>query len=150
MLWRGLEPADANLVADLDGAARGSSAWSASAWRDYLVPETSIGVFSGPVLVGFAVFSRVVDEAELLFVTVGSAWRKAGLGRALLERSFPRLSAVGVTQVFLEVSEANSPARKLYSSLGFEEIGRRNGYYADGSTARILRLRIARTTDDLR
>ena len=35
----------------------------------------------------------------------------------------------GVRALYLEVRESNSAARALYESLGFEQVGRRRGYY---------------------
>jgi ribosomal-protein-alanine N-acetyltransferase len=34
--------------------------------------------------------------------------------------------------IFLEVRESNAAARAFYEKLGFEQMGRRKGYYADG------------------
>ncbi|HEY1152975.1 MAG TPA: ribosomal-protein-alanine N-acetyltransferase RimI, partial [Pseudolabrys sp.] len=53
-----------------------------------------------------------------------------------------RLAGIGVTAVFLEVSENNAAARRLYARAGFREVGRRPNYYrdADGTThALVLR-----------
>jgi ribosomal-protein-alanine N-acetyltransferase len=42
--------------------------------------------------------------------------------------------------VFLEVEEANAPARALYRRAGFADVGRREGYYeANGAAAVIMR-----------
>lgn len=38
-------------------------------------------------------------------------------------------------EVWLEVHEANAPARRLYSKVGFREVGQRPKYYADGAAA---------------
>lgn len=37
-------------------------------------------------------------------------------------------------QFILEVRVSNNPAKKLYLSEGFSEIGRRAGYYPDGAS----------------
>jgi ribosomal-protein-alanine N-acetyltransferase len=54
-----------------------------------------------------------------------------------------RLAGLGVRSVFLEVDAANSPALRLYEAMGFDEVGRREGYYRDNtgaaSTALVLR-----------
>ena len=40
--------------------------------------------------------------------------------------------------MFLEVSTRNPAARGLYQQLGFQQVGRRKGYYADGSDALVM------------
>ncbi len=80
-------------------------------------------------LIGYAVSRRVLDEAEILTVAVDPALRGRGIGRKILRVHLPRLGRHGVGAVFLEVGETNGLALRLYSSLGFEEIGRRQGYY---------------------
>jgi len=46
---------------------------------------------------------------------------------ALMEEGRSR----GVVEFFLEVRESNTPARGLYTKLGFEEIGLRKNYYEE-------------------
>ena len=89
---------------------------------------------------GFALSRKVLDESELLTIAVDSARRGKGLGRQLLEKHLETLRAAGTASVFLEVEEANAPARRLYQHMGFEVVGQRDGYYAkaDGSRARAL------------
>jgi [ribosomal protein S18]-alanine N-acetyltransferase len=79
---------------------------------------------------GFVLSRLVADEAEILTIAVAKRWRGAGHGRALLRLHLARLAALGVRSLFLEVAEDNGPAVGLYRSLGFEEVGRRAGYYA--------------------
>jgi [ribosomal protein S18]-alanine N-acetyltransferase len=45
-----------------------------------------------------------------------------------------------VRKVFLEVDEGNAPALRLYSRAGFEQVGRRPGYYAnsEGSASALV------------
>ena len=45
------------------------------------------------------------------------------------------------TELWLEVHEANGPARKLYEKVCFVEVGKRPRYYADGGTAVLYNLR---------
>ena len=44
----------------------------------------------------------------------------------------------GAAVIHLEVSEANEPALRLYAAAGFEPVGRRARYYADGTDALVL------------
>lgn len=80
-------------------------------------------------LAGLAAFSRVLDEATLLNLAVAPAFRGRGLARRLLRDAYPRLVALGVRRLLLEVRESNFPARGLYQAEGFVLDGRRPGYY---------------------
>jgi ribosomal-protein-alanine N-acetyltransferase len=79
---------------------------------------------------GFILSRLVLDEAEILTVAVEPRARGRGQGRMLLRLHLGRLAAIGTRSVFLEVAEDNEAALRLYLGLGFEEIGRRAGYYA--------------------
>jgi ribosomal-protein-alanine N-acetyltransferase len=97
----------------------------------------------GRRLAGFILSRRAADEAEILSVAVAVRRQGGGVGRALLDLHLRRLAGLGVAKVFLEVDEANAPARKLYARAGFAPVGQRAGYYAGpsghASAALILR-----------
>jgi ribosomal-protein-alanine N-acetyltransferase len=61
------------------------------------------------------------------------------VARPLLELHLRRLAGLGARSVFLEVGQNNTPAGRLYRRAGFYEVGRRQGYYEGGMTARVLR-----------
>lgn len=79
-----------------------------------------------------AVFSQVLDEAELLLIATHPDHLEQGFAKALLQSSLIELQ---VSKVFLEVREGNIPARKLYETLGFREYAKRPKYYRDGEDA---------------
>lgn len=83
---------------------------------------------------GFALIRRAPGEEELLLIGVRPRFRKRGFGRILLESFFAQARQKKADRVFLEM-RANNPARSLYTSLGFEQIGHRPDYYrlSDGS-----------------
>ena len=83
---------------------------------------------------GFALIRSAPGEEELLLIGVRPRFRKRGLGRILLEAFFAQARKKNADRVFLEM-RANNPARSLYTSLGFEQIGQRRDYYrlSDGS-----------------
>lgn len=89
-----------------------------------------------PEPVGYALGTTVAGEAEVLRVGVDPAWRRRGLGRALVEAL---LRGCAAEEVFLEVRASNTPAIALYAALGFSPVGRRRGYYANGEDAVVLR-----------
>jgi ribosomal-protein-alanine N-acetyltransferase len=92
---------------------------------------------------GFVLARVAADEAEILTLAVLPAARRRGLGGGLLAAAAAEAAARGAGALFLEVSEANHPARVLYAALGFAEAGRRRRYYADGADALILRLELS-------
>jgi ribosomal-protein-alanine N-acetyltransferase len=104
------------------------------------------GVFPGrtPNPAGFVMSRQAADEAEILSIVVAPARRGAGLGRDLLAAHLGRLAASGVAHVYLEVEAGNHRAERLYRDFGFEEVGRRKGYYvkADGSRSEAVTMRL--------
>lgn len=98
---------------------------------------------------GFLVAGFVPPEAELESIAVSPAWQRQGVARSLFARLVSSLQDRGAHSVFLEVRASNQPALSLYSSLGFAEIGRRSGYYADPpEDAVVLRLDLRPTPPD--
>jgi len=97
----------------------------------------------GRTPIGFIISRMAADEAEILSVAVARSWRGRGLARGLLDLHLRRLAGYGLSAVFLEVDEDNTPARKLYARAGFREVGRRPAYYQQGpgkaSAALVLR-----------
>jgi ribosomal-protein-alanine N-acetyltransferase len=76
--------------------------------------------------------SRWFDtEAELLKITVMKGKRRDGIASALLAHLVRHLAVHGVATLFLEVRADNLPALRFYRKHGFNEVGRRRGYYAD-------------------
>jgi len=102
---------------------------------------------SGPIE-GFLIARKAEDEAEILTLAVHPECRRAGLARALVETAMARLRAAGAARLFLEVDEANAPARALYRSFGAEQVGRRRRYYEHGADAVIFSLALSAATAD--
>ena len=74
------------------------------------------------------------DEAEILNIAVDPAYRRRGIGSALLNR----VCAESKSAVFLEVAESNAPAIALYRKQGWREAGMRPGYYAQGTVNAVV------------
>ena len=97
-----------------------------------------LGLLNDSEVVGFALARCISDEAELLFIVVATSHRGRGLGVMLLESLLKEAGNRGAGTLFLEVSESNHAAQKLYDKLGFERIGLRERYYPDGTSALVL------------
>lgn len=77
---------------------------------------------------GFALSRIILDEAELLLLGVRPAFRRRGIGSALLAHIVSQAAARGARRLHLEVRDGN-PALNLYRSCGFDQIGCRPNYY---------------------
>jgi ribosomal-protein-alanine N-acetyltransferase len=88
----------------------------------YLVAEL------GGTFAGYAVIS----------VAVVPGLRRTGVASALLEAARAHAASEGAGRLLLEVREDNAPALGFYARHGFTELGRRPGYYRDGTTALVL------------
>ena len=106
-----------------------SQAWNARALADLLATP---GAFACAVEGGFVMVRAVAGEAEILTIAVRPDARRRGAGAALVRYAAEHAQSLGAGQMFLEVALGNLPARALYGSLGFAEVGRRGGYYALG------------------
>lgn len=127
--------ADLARVREIQAIALPTSRWDA---EQYLSHEFYVALYNGS-LAGFIVARKTApDEREILNVAVGSEYRRLGIGEALLQGL---IYSGELGDVFLEVRESNIGARRLYESLGFEDVGRRANYYEDPpETAVIMRI----------
>lgn len=82
-------------------------------------------------IIGFLAARQVTLEWELENVVVATVSRGKGVGSSLLRELLARAESGGGQAVFLEVRESNIAARRLYEKLGFEQTGRRKGYYTN-------------------
>jgi [ribosomal protein S18]-alanine N-acetyltransferase len=133
-------PADAAAIAAVHGVSfqRG---WGEDEIHRLLIESNVVAhrAVHGRKLIGFIVSRRAAGEAEILSVAVAPAWRGRKLSRALLDLHMRRLAGLGTRAVFLDVDKNNAPARALYRRAGFHEVGQRQGYYASGASALVLR-----------
>lgn len=110
--------------------------WRAAQFADSLVAgHQLLGLQAADgTLLGFAVWSQVLDDAELLDIGVDPACRRQGLGQRLLDAVMAAARAQGAQRLLLEVRAGNLAAQALYQRAGFRLSGRRKGYYpaADG------------------
>jgi ribosomal protein S18 acetylase RimI-like enzyme len=77
-------------------------------------------------------------EAEASIVHLISMWtapttRRAGVGRALVGALLAWANGIAPTTVGLWVTEGNTPARRLYESMGFRESGESQPLRSDPS-----------------
>jgi ribosomal-protein-alanine N-acetyltransferase len=116
-------------------AVRGERAWTRQDMAELLASPGVFGLFlqRDGKEIGFALSRVVADEAELLTIAIDAGHRRCGAGRALLRQVIEATGARGAATLFLEVAADNPAARALYAQTGFQEVGRRRGYYTRGA-----------------
>jgi ribosomal-protein-alanine N-acetyltransferase len=149
LIIRRCAPADLERISLIERASF-SDPWSFEAFsaalalrhlRFLVAEETGRAARSGagePGLVGYVVALVMGDEGEIADVAVAPAARRRGVGRRLLQRITAEMMEAGVRALYLEVRESNAAARALYGALGFEQVGRRRGYYQHPSEDALL------------
>ena len=135
---------DVEAVAHLEEQCLGADAWSEGLVREgilgalptitYLVAEVDGRV------VGHAVTSSAGDIAELQRIAVAQDHRRQGIAASLLAGVVDAARRTPADRLLLEVREDNRGALSFYARQGFVEIDRRPHYYADGTTAVVMRL----------
>ncbi len=105
-----------------------SHPWAVSSMQNSLKRCFNLGLHGSKGLVGFAIVSVVIDEAELLDFVIDPSHQGQGLGTAFLNTLIRRV-AKKAARFYLEVRESNIAAITLYENSGFVEVGVRRNYY---------------------
>ena len=114
--------------------------WSASMIRDLLATTGVSGFIAkrDSRATGLILGREVLDEGEILNLAVAKSDRRQGEGTALSRQMMSSFAARGVERVFLEVRESNLGAVAFYARLGFQRVGRREGYYQQPAEAALI------------
>ena len=92
------------------------------------------------VPVAYLIGRLIAPEGEIYRIAVDEKYRGRGIGYRLLSYSLKTELGRGLESTFLEVRKSNVPARKLYLSYGFSEIGERKNYYKNPTEDAVLML----------
>jgi ribosomal-protein-alanine N-acetyltransferase len=82
-------------------------------------------------LVGFALMQYKDDEAHLLLLAINPACRRNGIGTALMAWLEACALTAGIGFIYLEARARNDEARAFYRRLGYSEVKRVRGLYAE-------------------
>ena len=104
--------------------------WSEAIFRDcFNADYTGLALEVEDVFLGYGMVSIAAGEAHILNVVIDASQRSRGLGKKLVKRLIDQTRWHRAERVFLEVRASNNVARRLYTSLGFLEVGIRKAYY---------------------
>ncbi len=88
------------------------------------------------------IIGRVIPpEGEVYRIATREGYRRKGIAYRLLDYAVKCQKGRGLESLFLEVRSKNIPARNLYRSYGFREIGLRKNYYSDPTDDAVVMLR---------
>ena len=99
---------------------------------EFLLTEqaTGLGAIEDGRLLGYVGMICVLDEGQIVNVATHPDSRRRGVGRALMSAIEQLAVEKGIVFLSLEVRESNIAARSLYTSLGWEECGKRKNFYS--------------------
>jgi len=115
--------------------------WTVQSFQDELdqACSTYIVLELDGVIVGYAGFWLILEEAHVTTVAVHPDQQGQGLGEQLLIGLIDAALERGARWMTLEVRVSNTGAQALYKKYGFESLGRRRGYYQnDGEDALVM------------
>jgi len=140
MLIRPATPADIPRLRALDQAAPRGVRWTEAHYADLIARPDAVvlvaEVRGDPI--GYVAAAGVTPESEVENIVVHLDYLRRGIAHALLEELLERLRRAGAKRLHLEVRDSNAPARALYRSLGFTEVGRRSAYYSGPTEDAVL------------
>jgi ribosomal-protein-alanine N-acetyltransferase len=127
--FRAMTPSDVPGVAAVERASY-PFPWSEGIFRDCLRVGYLCRVAENEgEVVGYGIVAMGAGEAHILNICIAAHVRGRGIGRRMMQLLLERSLQAGMRDVFLEVRPSNPHAIALYQSLGFNEVGRRRGYY---------------------
>lgn len=124
-------------IVEIEGLC-GLSPWHWDGYYKEITAEPSAYLFVArlplngnayPQLTGFITSRLVADEVHIHNFGVRPAFRRHGIGGALLQTALDYGRQRGATTSFLEVRAGNLAAQTLYQQHGFKIVGRRKAYY---------------------
>ena len=141
-LVRPLNLDDCQAVADLETQLF-AGRFTAQSLRDMLnkpafygavLPAVGQAVGQAAAIHAYYLSTITADCADIIAIGTHSDWQRRGFGRIMLEHLIGVTEQQHVEKILLEVAADNMPARQLYDSCGFVEIGCRKNYYKRGET----------------
>lgn len=102
--------------------------WSRRQFQDSFEKHHCLTMVTSGQLVGYAIYTVVVGEAEILNIAIAPQWQGKGLGSQLLDAVMEKITPEA-ERLFLEVRADNYPAQALYQNAGLVEICVRRNYY---------------------
>lgn len=144
--YREMIALDLPVIVSMEREIYRTDAWTMNQFKEELaaVPRNRYYIIAQNEtneVVGYAgAFSPNIGlDADVLTLTVAPKYRRAGIGRAMLDQLIAWAKMRKAPAIFLEVREGNVEASPLYKSAGFVPISTRSNYYSLGVNAVIMK-----------
>ena len=98
-----------------------------------------MGGFFQNKVIGYLGLWMVWGEGHITTFAIHPAYRGKGFGKKLFSYALDYARNEGCREVLLEVRPSNVKAQNLYRKFGFQVIGVRKHYYADGEDALVMK-----------
>lgn len=119
---------DLSAVLELENTAF-SDPWPPEAFSDDII-DTGWLLLKDETLIGYTFVIIVIDECSLINVAVSPAFQQKGYGLFMMRELISRFyKEQKIRYYYLDVRSSNIPAQRLYTRLGFKQLGIRKGYY---------------------
>jgi [ribosomal protein S18]-alanine N-acetyltransferase len=136
---RFMREADLEQVQDIDRQSF-TLPWPGQSYKYELEENTASLCFVAEIgsagtrnVVGMLVAWLLLDEVHIATIAVHPEFRRRGIGRELVSATLRAAVDRGAVSATLEVRAGNTAAQELYRDFGFDEVGRRPGYYKDNA-----------------
>jgi ribosomal-protein-alanine N-acetyltransferase len=110
-------------------------------WYGYNPDLCLVAVIDG-IVAGDMLTKIVEDRAELGSMATHPAFRRRGVGAALLNETVRRVKGYGINLIDIEVRKTNLDGLNFWKKMGFVVTGEQPGFYGDGETAINMRKKI--------
>ncbi len=127
---REMKASDVEAVSEIEHEAF-SMPWSAEDFLEMVEADYAhyyVAESNGRI-VGCCGVRNLMGEGEITNVVVAASYRRQGIGRQMLEYLLREVKTLGIGDCTLEVRVSNTPAIRLYESLGFHGEGVRPRFY---------------------
>ena len=127
---REMKASDVEAVSEIEHEAF-SMPWSSEDFLEMVEAEYAhyyVAESNGRI-VGCCGVRNLMGEGEITNVVVAASYRRQGIGRQMLEYLLREVKTLGIGDCTLEVRVSNTPAIRLYESLGFHGEGVRPRFY---------------------
>lgn len=105
-----------------------AESWSKKSFLDVMQAGFDLYVHEqNNELAGYILSQDILDEVHIMQVAVAPAYQRQGIAKALSH--YLLREKQGYQCMLLEVRASNLAAQRLYTQMGFTEIGRRKAYY---------------------